>query len=110
MIDEAHCISQWGHDFRPDYRKLTILKKLFTTIPITALTATATDAVQQDIVKTLSLRQAIIFKGSFNRTNLQYSVQSTRAKDVSATVLHIIQSRFARNACGIVYCLSQKDT
>ncbi|KPA79231.1 putative Atp-dependent DEAD/H DNA helicase recQ [Leptomonas pyrrhocoris] len=109
VIDEAHCVSQWGHDFRPDYRKLSVLKSQFPSIPITALTATATDFVQQDVIKTLALRDAIIFKGSFNRSNLKYSVQHVQGKQVIAVVEDLVLHRFSPSSCGIVYCLSRKD-
>ncbi len=75
-IDEAHCISEWGHDFRPEYRQLKALRKRFTEVPIAALTATATERVQSDILKQLHLRDAQSFKASFNRPNLFYSVRT----------------------------------
>jgi len=79
VIDEAHCISQWGHDFRTDYKKLTVLKGMFPGCPIMALTATATDKVTRDVLSTLHIPHATIYKGSFNRPNLKYSVLKTKS-------------------------------
>src|SRR5207244_4879884 len=73
-IDEAHCISEWGHDFRPEYRQLAELRRLFPDIPIMALTATATERVRSDILRLLALRRPGIYIASFNRPNLNYRV------------------------------------
>eukprot|EP00760_Papus_ankaliazontas_P039656 PhM_4_TR9748/c0_g1_i1/m.85611/K10901/BLM, RECQL3, SGS1; bloom syndrome protein len=109
VIDEAHCISSWGHDFRPDYKKLSILKTLFPSCPIMALTATATTVVTKDVLATLHVPNAVVFKGSFNRPNLRYVVirpasSSKRFGEVAA----LIASKY-KKMCGIVYCLSQAD-
>lgn len=73
-IDEAHCISQWGHEFRPEYRKLSVLRNLFPTVPIMALTATATPSVRTDIIQELRLKKPSIYVGTFNRENLRYLI------------------------------------
>ncbi len=73
-IDESHCISEWGHDFRPDYRNLKMLRNMFPAVPVMALTATATQKVREDIICQLSLEKAKIFTSSFNRPNLSYAV------------------------------------
>lgn len=82
-IDEAHCISEWGHDFRPDYRNLKILRRDFPAVPIISLTATATEKVRQDILAQLGLHQAQIFLSSFNRANLTYLVQPKKEEYIN---------------------------
>lgn len=105
-IDEAHCISEWGHDFRPDYRNLKVLRKKFPRIPIIALTATATENVRKDIVKQLELEDAQIFISSFNRPNLSYEVLPK--KDSFGSIIALLQGY--RDASVIIYCFSRKDT
>jgi len=102
-IDEAHCISEWGHDFRPEYRQLARLRDLFAQIPLMALTATATRRVQNDIVKQLRLRRPSCYVASFNRPNLSYRVQ---AKQSSYRQLLTFVSRH-QSESGIVYCQSR---
>lgn len=105
-IDEAHCISEWGHDFRPDYRNLKFLKKLFSNTPIIALTATATLKVREDIVKQLSLTNPKIFVSSFNRKNLNLIV--TQKKNTFNKMLSLIKKH--KDESIIIYCFSRKDT
>ena len=105
-IDEAHCISEWGHDFRPEYRNLNKLRSKFPNIPIIALTATATEKVRADIVKQLALPHPHIFISSFNRQNLSYEVLPK--KDSFKTILSLLSSCEGESA--IIYCFSRKDT
>ena len=105
-IDEAHCISEWGHDFRPDYRNLTTLRKKFANIPIIALTATATEEVLADIIKQLDLTNPPVFISSFNRANLRYEVLPK--KDSLKTIQALLQDY--RDESVIIYCFSRKDT
>jgi len=105
-IDEAHCISEWGHNFRPEYRQLSALKKHFPSVPLIALTATAIPAVRKDISQQLGLSEPREFVGSFNRKNLQYRVLPK--KDAVNTVLTYVRQH--RDDSGIVYCLSKKET
>jgi len=103
-IDEAHCVSEWGHDFRPEYRQLRYLRQRFPQLPITALTATATDRVRQDIVQQLELRSPFVHVASFRRPNLYYEV---RPKD-RHTYPQIL-SRAKQGGAGIVYCMSRRQ-
>lgn len=104
-VDEAHCISEWGHDFRPDYRNIRPTINQIGLAPIIALTATATDKVRSDIKKTLGIQDAIEFKSSFNRPNLYYEVRP-KTKDVDKDVIRFIKQNAGKS--GIVYCLARK--
>jgi ATP-dependent DNA helicase RecQ len=104
-VDEAHCISEWGHDFRPEYRKIRqVICGLGDDIPIIALTATATPKVQQDIIKNLQMSDATLFKSSFNRPNLFYEIRPKR--DVIKEMIRYIKYNTGKS--GIIYCLSRK--
>lgn len=104
-IDEAHCISEWGHDFRPEYRRIRQIINRIGQAPIIALTATATPKVQQDIQKTLDMNNATVFKSSFNRENLYYEVRM-KTQNVEKDIIKYIKSQGSKS--GIVYCLSRK--
>ena len=106
-IDEAHCISEWGHDFRPDYRNLKTLRRDFPRVPIIALTATATGPVRQDIAAQLSLREPGIFVSGLNRPNLRYIVQPKK-RDSFQTLLQLLKNHARESA--IIYRTSRKNT
>lgn len=103
-IDEAHCISEWGHDFRPEYRRLREIFEKISDVPVIALTATATPKVQHDIQKNLNMLDAKVFKSSFNRENLYYEIRPK--KDVEKEIIRFIRSKEGKS--GIIYCLSRK--
>ena len=104
-IDEAHCISEWGHDFRPEYRNLKNIIKQLGDVPIIGLTATATPKVQEDILKNLDMTSAKTFKASFNRPNLYYEVR-TKTKNIESDIIRFIKQHKGKS--GIIYCLSRK--
>ena len=104
-IDEAHCISEWGHDFRPEYRNLKHIIKQLGDVPIIGLTATATPKVQEDILKNLDMSDATTYKASFNRANLYYEVR-TKTKNIESDIIRFIKQHKGKS--GIIYCLSRK--
>jgi ATP-dependent DNA helicase RecQ len=104
VVDEAHCVSEWGHDFRPEYRQLHRLRTRFADVPIAAFTATATERVRHDIVRQLALREPGIHVASFNRPNLYYAVRPK----TKATYTEVLDRARSDNGAGIVYCLSRK--
>ncbi|KAJ3440109.1 atp-dependent DNA helicase q-like 4a [Anaeramoeba flamelloides] len=110
VIDEAHCVSQWGHDFRPDYSKMKILKQSFPKVPILALTATATESVKKDIIRSLGIQNCLIYTQSFNRANLIYEVRKkeSKGKVVVQEIYDFIQANY-KNESGIIYCFTQQD-
>ncbi|HEU5134850.1 MAG TPA: DNA helicase RecQ [Steroidobacteraceae bacterium] len=104
VVDEAHCVSDWGHDFRPEYRQIHRLRTKYPQIPIAAFTATATERVRQDIVQQLALREPRIHVASFNRPNLHYAVRPK----TKATYSEVLENARRDSGAGIVYCLSRK--
>ena len=104
-IDEAHCISEWGHDFRPEYRNLRTIIEKIDDVPIIGLTATATQKVQEDILKTLGMSDAKTFKASFNRPNLFYDVRP-KTNNINSDIIRFIRGHQGKS--GIIYCLSRK--
>ena len=103
-VDEAHCISEWGHDFRPEYRRIRTIVNQIAEVPIIALTATATPKVQADIQKNFGMKDARLFKASFNRENLFYEVRPK--KDALKQIVRHAKTNVGKS--GIVYCLSRK--
>ncbi|KFQ62248.1 hypothetical protein N334_02369, partial [Pelecanus crispus] len=108
VIDEAHCVSQWGHDFRPDYKRLNMLRKKFCSVPMMALTATANPRVQKDIQNQLEMLRPQVFTMSFNRHNLKYDVLPKKPKKVAMDCLEWIK-KYHPHDSGIIYCLSRHE-
>ncbi|KAG5456987.1 MAG: P-loop containing nucleoside triphosphate hydrolase protein, partial [Olpidium bornovanus] len=108
VVDEAHCVSQWGHDFRPDYKDLGRLKQMFPDVPVMALTATANAKVRVDVVQNLNMGNCLTFEASFNRANLTYEVVPKNQKAVHKEIAEIARS-FRKGTSGIVYCVSRRQ-
>lgn len=109
VIDEAHCVSQWGHDFRPDYKLLGEVRHKFPTVPVIALTATATENVKVDVIHNLGIKGCETFTQSFNRPSLNYEVRAKgKAKDALESMANTINTSY-KGQCGIIYCLSKKN-
>lgn len=109
VIDEVHCMSHWGQDFRKDYLDLSNLKRWFPSVPILGLTATATEKVKIDIVQRLGIQHTVqYFQSSFNRPNLKYEIVSKKGNNTMDDIVRRIKTDF-NDQCGIIYCLSRKD-
>ncbi|RLV92635.1 hypothetical protein DV515_00013719 [Chloebia gouldiae] len=108
VIDEAHCVSQWGHDFRQDYKRLNMLRRKFGSVPMMALTATANPRVQKDILNQLEMLKPQVFTMSFNRHNLKYDVLPKKPKKVALDCLEWIK-KYHPHDSGIIYCLSRHE-
>jgi ATP-dependent DNA helicase Q1 len=112
VIDEVHCCSTYGHDFRPDYKFLNVIKGLFPKLPVLGLTATATQTVIDDLKKILNIPKCVLFKASFNRPNIFYECRPkpSNHSECMDTIADLILTAFGHDNSGIVYCLTQKET
>ena len=110
VIDEVHCVSSWGQDFRKDYLELRLLKSNYPTVPLLGLTATATEQVKDDMAARLGITNRVIyFQSSFNRPNLCYEIRNKKQiKSIEADIASLVKTRF-KQKCGIVYCPTKKE-
>ena len=108
VIDEVHCVSHWGQDFREDYLKLSVLRERYPGVPILGLTATATQQVKADISRLLCLKNALYFQSSFNRPNLFYEIVKKNKNKLTDHIAEMIKENYI-NKSGIIYCLTKKE-
>ena len=110
VIDEVHCVSHWGQDFRKDYLNLDLLKKRYPTVPLLCLSATATIKVKEDIVKRLHIQNGVVYsQSSFNRPNLFYEIRDKKSfKNMNDDLVSLLKNRF-KGRSGIIYCISRKE-
>ena len=109
VIDEAHCLSQWGREFRPDYLNLRVLRKDYPKVPILAITATAPNKIREDIIGQLQMRDCLFFRSSYNRTNLYIEIRNKKGmNDIIGDMANFINKKYPE-ACGLIYCSSRKD-
>ena len=107
VIDEAHCVSQWGNEFRPDYLQLKKIRQNFPGVPILAVTATATDKIREDIINQLNMKKTLFFRSSYNRSNLYIEIKQ-KSKNINSEIANFIKKEYPKS-CGLIYCSSRAN-